>query len=184
MGHIYFYMWDALNHFVISTSGIELVEDGVQNALRHEMQEIRRIREEMEKLENQVDLQLSKNDELKKKLKQNIAEKKSALDIDRDCSSLGPISSKIHNNSGCQVVSNQHNFIFMINMEFQDMKTRSSILSWEQQTDLQLNSSTEARAKSLELGNMVKELINSSCNEAMSAWNQTNKYKNQQHYSR
>ena len=57
------------------------------------------------------------------------------------------------------------------------MKTRSSILSWEQQTDMQLNSSTEARAKSLELRNMVNQLINTSCKEAMSAWNQTNKYK-------
>ena len=94
--------------------GIELVEDAVQNALRHEMQEIRRVREEMEKLENQVDLQLSKNDELKKKLKQNIVEKKSALEIDKDCNSLGIISSKIHNNSGCQVVINQPKIIFVI----------------------------------------------------------------------
>ena len=84
--------------------GIELVDDKVQASLRHEVQEIRRIREEMEKLQDRVNLQLSRNEEIRRNLKQDLSEKQYALSIDRSCSDLGEHSAKIHNNSGCHIV--------------------------------------------------------------------------------
>ena len=57
------------------------------------------------------------------------------------------------------------------------MKSRSSLLCWEQGSDSNINTSTEARSKSLEMVSMVRDTIRASCAEAMAAWNQTNKYK-------
>ena len=48
-------------------------------------------------------------------------------------------------------------------------------MSWEQQSDMNLNSSSEARAKSQEIRSKVQGLIQSSCSDAMAAWSQTNK---------
>ena len=83
-----------------------MVEDVVQETLRQEINEIKRIREEFEKLLDQVESQLSKNEEVRKRMKQDIIDKKSALDIDRNCTSLGIISSKIHNHNGNHIVKN------------------------------------------------------------------------------
>ena len=81
-----------------------MVEDAVQESLRQEINEVKRIREEFEKLMDQVESQLSKNEDVRKRMKQNIIDKKSALDIDRNCTNLGVVSAKIHNHSGNHIV--------------------------------------------------------------------------------
>ena len=88
--------------------GIDLVEDNVQVSLRHENQEIRRVRNAMEQLSDQVQLQISKNEELKKNLKQNICEKSRALDIDNYCSELNNISTKISPHPMIEIVSTSY----------------------------------------------------------------------------
>ena len=81
-----------------------MVDDVVQESLRQEINEIKRIRGEFEKLLEQVESQLKKNEEIRKKMKQDISEKKSALDIDRNCTNLGVLSAKIHIHIGNHIV--------------------------------------------------------------------------------
>ena len=84
--------------------GIDLVEDNVQVSLRHENQEIRRVRNLMEQLSDQVEKQISKNEEMKSNLKQNICEKTRALDIDNYCAGLNNISTKISPHPNIEIV--------------------------------------------------------------------------------
>ena len=93
-------------------------------ALKHEVQEIRRVRGEMESLADTVAAHLARYHmvtlcdtsrhwccrcgEVARRLKQDIMEKTRALDIDRDCAQLGELSVRIHNHPGNQVVSTVH----------------------------------------------------------------------------
>ena len=85
--------------------GIDLVEDNVQVSLRHENQEIRRVRNLMEQLSDKVESQISRNEDMKKNLRQNICEKTRALDIDNYCSGLNNISTKISPHPNIEIVS-------------------------------------------------------------------------------
>ena len=85
--------------------GIDLVEDNVQVNLRHEHQEIRRVRDILQQQSDQVESQISKNQELKRNLKQNICEKTRALDIDNYCADLSTLSTKISPHPNIEIVS-------------------------------------------------------------------------------
>ena len=56
--------------------GIELVEDSVQQGLRAELGEVRRVRGEMAVLRDTVEAQLSKNAAVRKKVRTDIVEKR------------------------------------------------------------------------------------------------------------
>ena len=100
------------------SSGVDLVDDVVQESLRQEINEIKRIRGEFEKLLEQVESQLKKNEEIRKKMKQDISEKKSALDIDRNCTNLGVLSAKIHIHIGNHIVRLYFSIIHIFKLLF------------------------------------------------------------------
>ena len=85
--------------------GIDLVEDNVQVNLRHENQEIRRVRDIMQQQSDQVEAQIARNEELKRNLKQNICEKTRALGIDGYCADLSTLSTKISPHPNIEIVS-------------------------------------------------------------------------------
>ena len=168
--------------------GIDLVEDNVQVSLRHENQEIRRVRNLMEQLSDKVESQISKNEDMKKNLKQNICEKTRALDIDNYCSRLNNISTKISPHPNIEIVSRTcdikvlesisnrtvRSFFFPLIFMLKDIKTRSGLQSWQQKTDAMMTRSCEARCQSEEIRGKVESLISTSSMELSSAWAQTN----------
>ena len=85
----------------------------------------------MSSLLDNVQNQLEKNIEMKKKLKVDITGKKAALDIDRDCVGLGNISKRIHSHSRAE----------------EDIPSRSSELSWSELSETLLNNSNQMRTK-------------------------------------
>ena len=78
-----------------------------------------------------------------------------SLDIDRDCLELGELSVRIHHQAGGQVCCPPillYLILSILSSHWQeDMRTRSSLLSWEQSSDANLGHSRETRAKSEEL---------------------------------
>ena len=85
----------------------------------------------MSSLLDNVQNQLEKSIEMKKKLKVDITGKKAALDIDRDCIGLGNISERIHSHSRAE----------------EDIPSRSSELSWSEHSETLLNNSNQMRTK-------------------------------------
>ena len=61
--------------------GIELVEDSVQQGLRAELGEVRRVRGEMAVLRDTVEAQLSKNAAVRKKVRTDIVEKREVNEL-------------------------------------------------------------------------------------------------------
>lgn len=139
--------------------GIDQVDDMVQVSLRTELQEVRRVREEMNQLMDTVEGQIAKNESVKKKMKHDIVHKECAFGIDDNCVELNNISSKIQSHPGIE----------------QEDKTRSTPLSWDQHSDGNLKGSTDARSKSAELRGKVDGLLGSACKELMAAWSNCNK---------
>ena len=121
-------------------------------------------------------------------------EKRRALDIDQDCLELGELSVRIHNHSG---KSSHHHYHYCHDDQTPsgaggrgtDMKSRSSVLSWEQSSDASLGYSRETRARSEELRTKSREMIRSGditiiiiiiiirsgAQETMAAWSVTNR---------
>jgi hypothetical protein len=142
-----------------SRQGSELVEDAVQAGLRAEAGEVRRIREEMVLLLDTVDSQLAKNAAVMKRCKGNVLGKGEALGLDLVSHSLQDHSAGLRGSPGLE----------------QEDRTASTQLSWDQHSERDLASSTDARARSQELRGKVGALLLSGCQELMDAWGASNK---------
>ena len=80
--------------------GIDMVNDNVVSALKAEMSEIVRIRDAMKQHHDDIENQLITNETVLMKLKHDLGQKKTALDIDQDCFVLNNSSHEISQHPG------------------------------------------------------------------------------------
>ena len=80
--------------------GIDFVQDNVVTSLKAEMSEIKRIRDAMRQHHDDIETQLLTNDNIAARLRVDLSQKRTALDIDQDCFILDNSSHEINHHPG------------------------------------------------------------------------------------
>ena len=139
--------------------GIDFVQDNVVSALKAEMGEIQRIRAAMKQHHDDIESQLMTNDNIATRLRVDLSQKRTALDIDQDCFILDNSSHEINHHPG---------------IHHADL-TNSNPQSWIKHSDRNMEDSNNARKASAALKGNVEGLMSSACTELSTAWSITNR---------
>ena len=139
--------------------GIDMVTDNVVTALKAEMSEIQRLRQAMKQHHDDIEAQLITNENVAMRLKVDLGQKRTALDIDQDCFVLDNTSHEISQHPG---------------IHHADL-TNSNPQSWVKHSDRNMEESNNARKASSSLKGSVDGLMTSACTELSTAWAITNR---------
>ena len=153
---------EVVNHCLVAREyrvGIDFVQDNVVSALKAEMGEIQRIRAAMKQHHDDIESQLLTNDNIATRLRVDLSQKRTALDIDQDCFILDNSSHEINHHPG---------------IHHADL-ANSNPQSWIKHSDQNMEDSNNARKASSALKGNVEGLMSSACTELSTAWSITNR---------
>lgn len=138
--------------------GIDLVHDNVEKELIREVDNIKRCQEEMRKLIQDTNNQLSLDRAAQHELEKDTRDKESAFHLDSNCHSLRNTSRGINYHDGIERVDNTH----------------SVPESWAKFSNDNVQRSQSERAASKDNRNRIEQLLNKCATAMVNQWNGVN----------
>jgi len=138
--------------------GIDMVNDGVENSLMREVDNIKSCQDKMKRTLEQVNHQLGVNRNARHQLERDLANKDHSINIDHTCHNLQNTSRAINLHGGIEKVDP--------NVSIPE--------TWADFSNRNIQASQSARSASQRLRGDVDNLITQCANEMWSHWNNTN----------
>merc|ERR1719245_2045777 len=138
--------------------GIDLVDDGVENSLMREVDNIKSCQDKMKRTLEQVNHQLGVNRNTRHQIERDLANKDHSINIDHTCHNLQNTSRAINLHGGIEKVD----------------PSVSIPETWADFSNRNIQASQSARSSSQRLRGEVDNLITHCANEMWSHWNNTN----------